>query len=176
MEQRRLLELEYAEEKAAFSKVAGRIGIERLAERGNAWTHIKMGKSYYNSLNQRVVELFRGEDSDVDHNFEFGRPVAFFIEEDNNPEPRFLPFAGSVSYVDGNRMVVIVPDSADLRLLSDSGSAGVILSFDETTYRLMFEALDYTMKAKGRLGELRDLIYSKRPAAEFSLPEMRFPI
>lgn len=175
-EQRRLLQIEYDEEKKAFSEITARIGMSRLAERGNAWLDITLGKSFYNSLNQRVIEITRNEsESDYDHNFEYGRPVAFFtIGEETSDRPSF-PFTGTVSYVDGNRMVVAIPESADLSRLSISQSAGVMLSFDETSYHSMFDALDRTIKAKGRLAELRDLFYSKHRASELTFSPLGFP-
>lgn len=175
IEQRRLLQIEYEAEKAAFSKITGRIGFTRLAERGNAWLRIKTGRIYYNSLNQRVIEIFRSEDSDIDHNFEFGRPVAFFKLSNELDDHPVFPFTGTVSYVDGDRMVVAIPESANPLQLSEAPIAGVMLSFDETTYRTMFEAIDYTLKAKGRLGQLRDLFYSRRKAGEFTFAPLRFP-
>ena len=174
-EQRRLLQLEYEAEKQSFSQATERIGLSRLAERGNAWMPVKIGRSYYNSLNQRVVEIFRPEDNDDDHNFEFGRPVAFFTLDRRDGDKPHFPFNGTVSYVDGNRMVVSIPDSADISHLSLAETAGILLSFDETSYRTMFDALEYAMKAKGRLGELRDLFYSTRKAGELSFAPMRFP-
>ena len=39
----------------------------------------------------------------------------------------------------------------------------------------MFEAIDRTLSAKGRLAELRDLIYSKKKMRELTLSPMRFP-
>ncbi|MDE6335864.1 MAG: AAA family ATPase, partial [Muribaculaceae bacterium] len=175
LEQRRLLQIEYDAEKAAFSQLTGRIGFSRLAERGNAWLRIKTGPIYYNSLNQRVLEVFRTEDTDVDHNFEFGRPVAFFTLSNELDDKPVFPFTGTVSYVDGDRMIVAIPESADTTRLSSAPIAGVILSFDEITYRTMFEAIDYTLKAKGRLGQLRDLFYSKRKVSELAFAPMRFP-
>lgn len=174
-EQRRLLSIEYEEEKNTFSRITEKIGFDRLVERGNAWMPVKIGKTFYNSLNQRVVEIYRNEEEDEDHNFEFGRPVAFFtLDSRHSDKPRF-PLTGSVSYVDGDRMVVVIPESADISQLSLAETAGVMLSFDETTYRAMFDAIDYTIKAKGRLGELRDLFYSKRKAEELSFAPLRFP-
>ena len=174
-EQRRLLQIEYDEEKRAFSELTARIGIARLAERGNAWLHISVGRVYYNSLNQRVLEIFRPEgDSDDDHNFEYGRPIAFFTLADDGQRPAF-PFSGTVSFVDGDRMVVSIPESADVSRLSSAAVAGVMLSFDETSYRTMFEAIDRTIKAKGRLAELRDLIYSRRKAGELTFSPLGFP-
>ncbi|MDE6636957.1 MAG: helicase, partial [Muribaculaceae bacterium] len=126
-ELRRLLQIEYEEEKKAFSDVTARIGITRLADRGNAWLDITVVRSFYNSLNQRVVEITRPDsESENDHNFEYGRPVAFFtISEERSDRPSF-PFTGTVSYVDGDRMVVAISESADLSRLSTSKSAGVM--------------------------------------------------
>ena len=173
-EQRRLLQLEYEAEKLSFSQFTEKTGISRLVEKGLAWVSVKIGKVYYNSLNQRVAEIFRTEDEDIDHNFEYGRPIAFFISEQTFEASNKIIFTGTVSYVDGNRMVAAIPDGADISRLS-SGNAGVILSFDETTYRTMFDAIDNVMKAKGRLGELRDLFCSRRKAEELSFAPMRFP-
>lgn len=177
-EQRRLLQIEYEEEKKTFSEITARIGFSRLAERGNVWLNISVGRVYYNSLNQRVIELTRPEsDSDDDHNFEYGRPVSFFIllESDKSALAPSFPFTGVVSFVDGRRMVVSIPENADVSRLSSADSAGVMLSFDETSYRTMFDAIDRTIKAKGRLAELRDLIYSRHKVGEFIFSPLGFP-
>ena len=167
-EQRRLLQMEYDEEKKSFSEFTARIGFSRLAERGNAWLGISVRRVFYNSLNQRVVELTRPESEaeETDHNFEYGRPVVFFILSEDERKAASFPFTGTVSYVDGDRMVVAIPESADISRISEASYAGVMLSFDETSYRTMFDAIDRTIKAKGRLGELRDLIYSRRKVGE----------
>lgn len=175
-EQRRLLQIEYDEEKKAFSEVTARIGLSRLAERGNAWLDISIGRTFYNSLNQRILEISRTEsDSDDDHNFEYGRPVAFFILTDDDAEKPIVPFTGTVSFVDGCRMVIAIPESADISRLSSAKTAGVMLSFDETSYRTMFEALDRAIKAKDRLAELRDLFYTRRKVSEFTFAPISFP-
>jgi superfamily I DNA and/or RNA helicase len=166
-----------------------------------------VGKSFYNSLNQTAIEVFRTSDQDIEHNFEFGRPVMFFmvkkmgknenqgntaLQQPENPSDanhkvqssnlkvqsiKYFSFTGTVSYVDGDRMVVTVPDSAPLLELQQSTEPiGVQLSFDETSYKLMFEALDRVMKAKNnRLAYLRDLFYSHQKAGRFSFEPMKFP-
>lgn len=176
-EQRRLLQIEYDEEKRSFSELTARIGFSRLAERGNAWLGISVGRVSYNSLNQRVVEIMRPEsgNEDIDHNFEYGRPVAFFTIPEGIEERPSFPFAGTVSYVDGDRMVVVISESADISRLSTSVQAGVMISFDETSYRTMFEALDRTIKAKGRLAELRDIIYSRKKVGALTFAPLGFP-
>ena len=172
---RELLQIEYEEEKNSFHTLADKIGISRLVDRGNAWYPVSVASTRYNSLDQRVVEIEREPVEDSDHNFEYGRPVVFFTLSGAGGEKPYRLFPGMVSYVDGDRMVVAVSDGADISRLSSGDPAGVMLSFDETTYRAMFEAIDNTMKAKGRLAELRDLIYSNRKFGNLSLPPMRFP-
>ena len=167
--------MEYEEEKKAFQQKVDAIGLQRRIAQGNAWWPIRVGRSYYNSLNQLCVEVFRmsTDEDETDHNFEFGRPVSFFT---TNVSPTWGRWEGaSVSFVDGNRMVVAVPDNAPLIDLQQEG-VGIQLSFDETSYRIMFDALDRTMRAKGRLGYLRDLFYTPSMKAEtFTFPDMHFP-
>ena len=182
MQQRTLLQLEYYTEKEAFRKLTEQMGMQRKVKRGDAWYPLRVGKSFYNSLNQRVIEVFRTSDQDIEHNFEFGRPVMFFKVKNEegkvkNSTLKYFSFTGTVNYVDGDRMVITVPDSAPLLDLQQATEEiGIQLSFDETSYKLMFEALDRTMKAKNnRLAYLRDLFYSHQKAAKFTFEPMRFP-
>ena len=174
-----LLQMEYGYEKEEFRRQTEQTGIERKAKRGDAWWPVSVGRSYYNSLNQLCVEVFRIGDEETEHNFEFGRPVMFFKTDGNN-HIKYFSFTGTVIYVDGDRMVVAVPDAAPVIDLQSADLTGVQLSFDETTYKLMFEALERTMRAKGRLGFLRDLFYTparnERGQAEtFTYAPMGFP-
>ena len=178
--QKLLLQLEYYTEKEAFRKQTETMGLRRKVKRGDAWFPIRVGKSYYNSLNQLVVEVFRGEEEDVDHNFEFGRPVVFLSATDAKDlggKLRYFSFTATVSYVDGNRMVVAVPDSAPLlELQSSSQPLGVQLSFDETSYRAMFQAIDRVIAAKNdRLAYLRELFHGDRQPQRYAFEPIRFP-
>ena len=218
LQQRTLLQLEYYTEKEAFRKLTEQIGMRRKVKRGDAWFPLRIGKNFYNSLNQKSIEVFRTSDEEIDHNFEFGRPVMFFQVKNHpgensshassqnaasssqgamsssqntislsqgaassssasNPKSiKYFSFTGTVSYVDGDRMVINVPDSVSLLDLQTEEPIGVQLSFDETSYKLMFEALDRTMKAKNnRLAYLRDLFYSHQKAGRFSFEPMKFP-
>ena len=176
--QRVLLEIEYLYEKSTFRKQTETKGLNRQVKRGDAWFPLKVGKSYYNSLNQLVIEVFRTADQEIEHNFEYGRPVTFFTAE-----LKYFDFTGTVSYVEGDRMVVAVPDNTPVVQLQNTENLGVQLSFDETSYRLMFEALDRTMRAKGnRLAYLRDLFHTPLTqtkgadrVSRFSFAPMRFP-
>ena len=181
-QQRLLLQMEYNEERQSFQKQAEAAGLGRRLKRGDAWYPLRIGKSYYNSLNQRCVEVFRTVDQDVEHNFEPGRPVVFFslIEEEGKKKKqhlKFFGFTGNVSYIDGDRMVVSIPDNAHLADVEGTANVGIQMSFDETSYRTMFDALERTIKAKGnRLAYLRDLFYTPQIKTErFSFASMRFP-
>ena len=217
---RSLLEMEYGCEKEEYRRQTEVMGLQRKVKRGDAWLPVSVGKSYYNSLNQLAVEVLRTQDKEIEHNFEFGRPVVFFtfkqardkltrdksradkrqvdgIQADEgrgdlqgdisskgnllvnsslvNSSTKLL-FTGTVSYVDGDRMVVTVADNAPLARLQTEENVGVQLYFDETTYRLMFEALDRVINAKGnRLAYLRDLFASRQKAETFSFDPIRFP-
>ncbi len=180
-QQRLLLQIEYDEERQSFQKQAEATGLGRRLKRGDAWYPLRIGKSYYNSLNQRCVEVFRTTDQDIEHNFEPGRPVVFFslVEEEGKKKQhlKFFGFTGNVSYIDGDRMVVSVPDNAHIADVEGTSNVGIQLSFDETSYRTMFDALERVTKAKGnRLAYLRDLFYTPQMKTErFSFASMRFP-
>lgn len=174
---RRLLQIEYEEEKQAFAGVTDRIGFVRLCERGDAWLNVVYQRSYINSLNRRVVEITRNKSDDVDesHNFEYGKPVMFFTLDAPDGRTPTMLFGGTVSFAEADRMVVAVADGASVERLASARALGVMLSFDETSYRAMFEALDRTAAAKGRLGELRDLIYSHRVPATLTPVPLTLP-
>lgn len=185
--QRMLLEIEYNHEKEEFRKQTETMGVERKVRRGDAWFPISIGRSYYNSLNQMVVEVMRQPGSDIEHNFEAGRPVCFFtIKNDTSTagakntkggsKLQYLSFTATVSYAEQDRMVVALPDSGRIVDLQRQDALGVQLFFDETSYRLMFEALDRVVRARsGRLADLRDIFYTKAPASRYTFDAMRFP-
>lgn len=185
--QRMLLEIEYNHEKEEFRKQTETMGVERKVRRGDAWFPVSIGRSYYNSLNQMVVEVMRQSGSDIEHNFEAGRPVCFFTIKNDmgtagakntkaGSKLQYLSFTATVSYAEQDRMVVALPDSGRIVDLQRQDALGVQLFFDETSYRLMFEALDRVIRARsGRLADLRDIFYTKAPASRYTFDAMRFP-
>lgn len=176
--QKLLLKMEYFEEKEAFRKQTETMGLQRKIKRGDAWYPLTIGKSYYNSLNQRVLEVFRTVDKDIEHNFEFGKPVVLFSISRRNGKDniRYFNFTATVSFVDKDRMAIVVPDSKVISIQNCEDSVGIQLFFDETSYRLMFDALDRVINAKNnRMAYLRDLFYSHRQAGRFSFAPTRFP-
>lgn len=179
--QKMLLQMEYYTEKEAFRKQTEAMGLLRKVKRGDAWFPLSVGRSYYNSMNQMALEVRRTADQDIEHNFEFGRPAIFFTLQKVNGETKerlhYFNFSCVVSYVDGDNMVVILPDAGRvIDLQHAQGQVGVQLFFDETSYKCMFDALDRVINAKGnRLAYLRDLFYSDQQAQRFSFESQRFP-
>ena len=170
-----LLQLEYNYEKEQFRQQTELMGIGRKIKRGMCWYPLNLGRSYYNALNQLVIEVERREDKDIEHLFEYGRPVCFFTQ-DLSGKLNYLNFVATVNYVDEDRMVVILPGVDALLMLQHSEVLGVQLYFDETSYRLMFEALKQIIAARNdRLAELRDTFHGTRPASVFSFQPVRFP-
>ena len=170
-----LLQLEYQHEKEAFSQQAEAMGIGRKIKRGICWYPLAIGRSYYNSLNQLVLEVERTEDTDIEHHFEFGRPICFFTL-DYDGKMNFFHSTATVSYVNENRLVAILPSTTALVDIQSATRIGVQLYFDEQSYRLMFDALQQVIKAKAnRLAELRDIFHGSLKASTFNFAPTRFP-
>lgn len=170
-----LLQMEYEYEKEQFKQQTELMGIGRKIKRGMCWYPLNLGRNYYNALNQLVVEVERREDKEIEHQFEYGRPVCFFTQ-DISGKLNYLNFVATVNYVDEDRMVVILPSVDALLALQSKEVLGVQLYFDETSYRLMFEALKQVISAKSnRLAELRDIFHGTQPVSTFSFQPVRFP-
>ena len=166
--------MEYEYEKEQFRQQTEAMGIGRKIKRGMCWYPLNVGRSYYNALNQLVIEVERRDDH-IEHSFEYGRPVCFFTQ-DMSGKLTYLNFVATVSYVDEDRMVVVLPNADALLMIQSKEVLGVQLYFDETTYRLMFESLKQVISAKNnRLAELREIFHGSRPASVFSFQPVRFP-
>ena len=173
--QQLLLRMEYEYEKEEFRKQTETMGIARKVKRGLCWYPVSTGRSFYNSLNQLVIEIERQEDKEIEHAFEFGRPVCFF-EQGYDGSIHYFNSIYTVSYADEERMVVVVPGAGALLEIQGADRLGVQLYFDETSYRSMFEALEDVIRAKGnRLAQLRDILLSKQPSQWREIYPVRFP-
>ncbi len=185
---RQLLQMEYDSEKEEFRVQSEKMGIKRKIHRGICWYPIEAGRSYFNSLNQLVVEVVKKDhdeaDEDIEHLFEYGKPVQFFsfnaqyLNDDikNKSDIKYFPFSSMVSYVDGDKMVVTLPSSQALIDLQNAQNLGVQLYFDETSYKTMFHALDDVINAKNnRLADLRDIFAGQIKPEKRTFAPMQFP-
>ena len=84
---------------------------------------------------------------------------------------------GTVSWAGTDRMAVQVADVSQGTLLQQAMGVGVQIGFDETSYRLMFEALDRAIRARGnRLAYLRDVFYTPQMELQhFTFTPPRLP-
>ncbi|MCD8194626.1 MAG: AAA domain-containing protein [Tannerellaceae bacterium] len=170
-----LLQKEYEYEKEMFRSQTERQGIWKKQQQGICWYPVAAGRTYYNSLDQLVIELERTDERDTEHGFEHGRPVCFF-EMGEGERIRYLNFSGTISYMEENRMVVVMPGSEPLTEFLQLKRPGVQLFFDETSYKTMFATLQTVMRAKGnRLAYLRDTLLGKDQPEERQLFPVRFP-
>lgn len=170
-----LLRMEYEFEKEEFRKLTESVGIQRKIKQGLCWSPVKVGKSYYNSLNQYVVELFRENNSEEDHSFEYGRSVCLFYPTADG-SMKYFNFTAMVSYVDESRMVLVMPSSKMVDEIRTVSNLGVQLYFDETSYQTMFLALEQTLKAKGnRLASLRDILIGPIKPEFRNIQAIKFP-
>ena len=174
-QQQLLLRMEYEYEKEEFKRQTENMGVARKVKRGLCWYPATPGRSYYNSLNQLVIEITHTENTDIEHNFEFGRPVCFFRQSADG-KITYMNFTATVSYADKTRMVAIMPGAGAVMEVQETDNLGVQLYFDETSYRTMFEALEDTLRSKGnRLAELRDILLGTSKAGFRELYPVRFP-
>ena len=175
IKQKELLRKEYEFEKEQFQRQTQNMGVQKKVRRGMCWYPLSVGRSYYNSLEQLVVEVNRYTDLDVEHQFEPGKPVCFF-QEDASGMLSYMKFNAQVSFVEDNRMVIVLPSKDALLQLTNAERVGIQIYLDEYTYRLMFQALDTVIEAReGRLAHLRDIFHTYAKASEFSFAPVRFP-
>lgn len=194
--QERLLKMEYEAEKREFEELSRHIGIRRRVRQGKCWYPVFAGRTFYNALNQMVIELTKGEFGETnplraentdegslpeltDHEFEPGRPVAFFYTDEGSDNPIFFHYQCQVSRVDGMRMQITIPGIQAAEVLRDYGNRGrlgVQLSFDATSHRVMREAIHRIAETdNARLQQLRDvLIGQSQPGFRTEQP-VQFP-
>ena len=127
-----LLTQEYENEKEEYRVETSKMSVGRKVKRGICWYPVVACRSYYNSLNQLVVEIKQTSPQDIDHHFEYGKPVVFFTtsnadQDGDSVKPTYLPHPCTISYVDGDRMVVVVPSSQFILDLQRCTTLGVQL-------------------------------------------------
>ncbi len=169
------LKMEYDYERETNFSLTEWRDVEKKIQQGVCWFPLSVGRNYYNSLNQYVIELDRTERQEIDHSFEYGKSVRFFTVSDSGTPKCFL-FPSTVCYVQENRMVVTLPSVSEYMQISNARNLGVLIGFDETSYKMMFAALREVSTAKGnRLAELRDIFLGNQPTQKQELFPMRFP-
>lgn len=173
--QMELLQMEYEFEKELYQQHMRQAGIYKRVQQGVCWFPVVVGASRYNSLNQLTVELSRAGEDETEHTFEYGRPVCFFkVAADGTLH--YFNFSAVISYVQENRMVVVLPGPHVLADLTIAHELGVQLYFDDTSYKTMFAALHEVMTARdNRTAHLREVLLGSLPALRRDLPPVSLP-
>lgn len=194
-QQEALLALEYEHEKKEYEELCRQTGIRRRIRQGKCRFPLRVGRTYYNALDQLVVEVMApdtaeaenpdGEfrpDKEAEHEFEPGRPVVFFhasSPDGDTDVPQFLPYTCQVSRVEENRLQITIPGTAAAEVLRDHASRGVLgiqKAFDATSFRVMRDALRRLQETEDRkLIHLRNVLTgNEKPAFRVGQP-VRFP-
>ena len=176
--------MEQEAEREEFRIQSERMPLERKIRRGICWWPVRAGRSYYNSLNQLVVEIenlspaaSEDDETEADTLLEYGKPIQFFQPPAaKDGKTKYLSFNSTISYVEGNRMVVTVPSADCIAELSTAERLGLQLYFDETSYRTMTRALDDVINGKGkRMQELLKVFGGLQAARQLTIKPMSFP-
>lgn len=164
-----LLRKEYQYVKNEFRRATEVVGIGRKVKRGECWYPVSTGRSYYNSMNEFVVELTRRTDTEIEHLFEYGRTVCLFSMSVDGAIS-YLPFSCTVSRASAETMAITLPSAESLSVIDKLDNLGVQLNFDETSFSLMFEALTKAIEAKdNKLARAREIFHGNIEP-EFSAP------
>lgn len=170
-----LLEKEYEYEKELYRQQTQQAGILKRVRQGVCWYPVSVNGNRYNSLNQLTVEIGKTEPDEVDHVFEYGRPVCFFTVSAAGTL-RYFNFSATISYVQEDKMVVVLPGSAALNELRVGVDIGVQLYFDDYSYKVMFAALREMLEARGnRAAYLRDVLLGGTASGWHEFKPLRFP-
>lgn len=190
VQQEYLLKLEYDYEKQEFEELCRNAGVNRRIRQGKCWYPIFAGRTYYNALNQLVIEVINNDQAiaestgkEAEHDFEPGRPVAFFRtpakSEGGGEMPIFFPYSCVVSRVDEQRMLLTIPNVQAAEVLRDyamQGLLGVQLSFDATSHRVMREAINKVKNTEDKkLIHLRNVLIGKEHPGFRSEQPINFP-
>ena len=179
-----LLQKEYRYDLAQSEEEMSKLSLRSRIDKGICRYPLSVGKSYYNSLDQYVIVVSKAGDAsgtgeaedEAESRFEYGNPVRFFVV-DGRGRTIFLKYQCTVNFVDRDTMGIVLPGESAASALRSEDSLGIQIAFDETTYRLMFSAMDRVIAAKDdRLAELRDILLGPVPARKReSLVRQSFP-
>lgn len=87
-----------------------------------------------------------------------------------------MPFTATVSYVRNNMMAIVLPSSQNAFELQSGENIGVQLAFDETSFKMMFNALKEVLTAKNnRLSYLRDMFAGQIRPSHRTFSPIRMP-
>ena len=139
---------------------------------------VTLGETTYNALGQLTMQVhFTVTEDETELEFEPGRPVTFFYFHENNPKE--VPHQGFVELVADGALSISLPGkaaAASLRDLAVHHQLGIQLGVDNTSFRVMTEALHAAESNDSeRFQRLRDVLLGRHAPSFRSLPRIAFP-
>ena len=177
---RELVAMELEEERRAYQRSLE----EKQASLGGSIREaacrypVRLGNTAYNALGQLTLELrYEVGEDEVELDFEPGKPVTMFYMADSGA--RELQHQCYVEWVGEGVMTVSLPSKAaeqSMRDLAVRHLLGVQLGIDNTSYRVMNEALNEAEhRDDERFVRLREVLLGQRPPSFRTLPQLSFP-
>ncbi|MBR1785404.1 MAG: AAA family ATPase [Bacteroidales bacterium] len=175
---RQLLALELKEEREAFARKleARGAGLGSVVCEPDCRYPVDVKPGGYNVAGQPLADLrFEVADDEVDLEFEPGKPATFFRLAPGGASA--LPWQCYVERVAEGLVTVSLPGrQAAQSLAAMSGSIGVQLGVDNTSFRVMDEALHAMERTTNpRSAALRDVLIGLRKPSFHPMPQMSFP-
>ncbi|MBQ8704555.1 MAG: AAA family ATPase [Bacteroidales bacterium] len=139
---------------------------------------VALGDTAYNALGQLTLQLrYDVAEDEAELEFEPGRPVTFFYFHEGSPKE--VPQQGYVELVGDGAMSVSLPGKAavqSLRSLAAHHPLGIQLGVDNTSFRVMTEALHAAeCNDSERFVRLREVLTGHRAPSFRALPRLSFP-
>ena len=134
--QSQLVALEKAYDRRALEE-SFQAALQHSHLNSNCWFPVRFGKSFYNALNQYVVEVEYAADHAVspDNEFEPGKCVCFFHRDKEGKHPvETLVSGATVQRIEGRimQLALDVPDTAfQLHRIAEHSDVGVRIAFDD---------------------------------------------
>ena len=177
---RELVVLELEEERRAYQRSLE----EKQASLGGSIREaacrypVRLGNTSYNPLGQLTLELrYEVGEDEVELDFEPGKPVTLFYMADAGAKE--LQHQCYVEWVGDGVMTVSLPSKAAEQSIRDTAVRhllGVQLGIDNTSYRVMTEALsEAEHRDDERFVRMREVLLGQRPPSFRTLPQLSFP-
>lgn len=177
---RELVAMELREEQMAYQRNLEQKGASltgNIQEPGCRYP-VRLGNEAYNPLGQLTLELrYEVSEDEVELDFEPGKPATLFYLTDNSAKE--LPHQCYVELTGDGIMTVSLPSKAALQSIKDLSQRyllGVQLGIDNTSYRVMQEALSEAEKKEDEcFVKLRNVLLGNGQPSFRQLPRLSFP-
>lgn len=141
-----LLKLEYDYEKRSYEESFAQ-SVKHNGSNSNCWFPIALHDSFYNAINQYIIEISYDGNCDINEDCEFepGKSVQFFHQiAPDSDDVKMISTVCPIQKIKGKKMQISIPSQAfvkQLNTLAKMHKIGVRMALDKTTYEVMFDAI-----------------------------------